>query len=311
MPETEVQLSSLFKEVGVVLKENQESLNQADDLNHNHGDNMVKNFRVISRALKEKEGETPSNQLAYASQKLSKKTSSGSAQIYTEGLARAADRLQGQDAVTSKNAMSLVQALLGGGADTEMGPSAQEDLMTGLLGSLQSGTFPSNQSNQQVESAPQDPLNELMGSLLGGGSSSQPSGQSAETGSSDLLGGLMGSLIGGGTQFSASEQSSNTQSSDLLGSLMGALMGGNVPQPAAQTANQNQSEGGLNLNTLMNAGLAYMQANQQGASTTEALVQAVLAGSQMNTSPHHSQSGQLVASTLISTLGNLMGGKGK
>ena len=61
MQETEIQLSSLFKTVGSVLKENQKSLNAADELNHNHGDNMVANFRVISRALKEKEGELLQN----------------------------------------------------------------------------------------------------------------------------------------------------------------------------------------------------------------------------------------------------------
>ncbi len=311
MQETETQLSNLFQTVGRVLKENQESLNAADELNHNHGDNMVANFRIISRALTETEGETPSKQLDFASQKLKKKAQSGSAQMYAEGLARAANQLQGQDAITSKNAMSLVQSLLGGGATAEMEPAAQDDLMAGILGSLTNSSFSTTQSTQQIESAPQDQLGELLGSLLGGAASPQQSEHSAGTGSSDLLSGLMGSLLGGSTQYPAPEQSPIPQTSDPLSSLMGALMGGNTSQPSASHSSEGQSEGGLNLNTLFTAGLAYLQANQQGASTGEALVQAVLAGSHMNTSPHHSQSGHMVASTLISTLGNMLSGKGQ
>ena len=230
--------------------------------------------------------------------------------MYAEGLARAADQLQGQDAITSKNAMSLVQSLLGGGVTSEIEPAAQDDMMAGILGSLTSSSFPTNQTYQQVESVPQDQLGDLLGSLLGGTAEPQQSVHTAGAGSSDLLSGLMGSLLGGSTQIPAPEQSSIPQTSDPLSSLMGALMGGNAFQPSASHSSEDQSEGGLNLNTLLTAGLAYMQANQQGASTGEALVQAVLAGSQMNTTPHHSQSGQLVASTLISTLGNMLGGKG-
>jgi hypothetical protein len=55
--------------------------------------------------------------------------------------------------------------------------------------------------------------------------------------------------------------------------------------------------------------MAYMQASQQGASPPEALINAVMAGSQMNASPHHSQSGQLVTSTLLSAISSMLGGQ--
>ena len=45
------------------------------------------------------------------------------------------------------------------------------------------------------------------------------------------------------------------------------------------------------------------------AETMEALVQAAMAGSQMNNTAYHNQSGQLVASTLINVLGSVLGGK--
>jgi len=39
--------------------------------------------------------------------------------------------------------------------------------MAGILGSLTKSSFPTNQSNQQVESVPQDQLVDLLGSLFG------------------------------------------------------------------------------------------------------------------------------------------------
>lgn len=54
MAEAEVDLAKLFSAVTRDLKGNQAALNQADAYNHNHGDNMVKNFKAITKALKEK-----------------------------------------------------------------------------------------------------------------------------------------------------------------------------------------------------------------------------------------------------------------
>ena len=52
MPTSEVNLVSLFNAVTKALKRNQGSLNEADAYNHNHGDNMVNNFTIITKALK-------------------------------------------------------------------------------------------------------------------------------------------------------------------------------------------------------------------------------------------------------------------
>jgi len=78
-------------------------------------------------------------------------------------------------------------------------------------------------------------------------------------------------------------------------------LGGGASEAPSQAEPGSQSGGGINLNTLLTAGAAYLQASQQGAAPPQALIKAVMAGSQMNASPHHTQSGQLVAGTLTST----------
>jgi hypothetical protein len=52
MPKKAMNLATLFGGVTKALAENQASLNEADSYNHDHGDNMVQNFKVISKALK-------------------------------------------------------------------------------------------------------------------------------------------------------------------------------------------------------------------------------------------------------------------
>ncbi len=285
----QVDLARLFNSVATTLKENQQSLNDADEYNHNHGDNMVQNFQAITRAVRAKKDRPPAEQLAYASQALSQRSQSGSARLYAQGLAQAAERFQGKPAITEDDAMLLVQALMGGQAAKPQSQSSGAD----LLGSLLSGP-----SQPQSQSSGAD----LLGSLLGG----PPQPQSQSSGAD-----LLDSLLGGQT----SQPQSQAAGGDLLGGLLGALMGGapggQTPQSAGLPTQPAaaQGGGGIDLNTLLTAGLAFFQARQQGAEPLAALVQAVMAGSQMQNSAHHSQSGQLVAQTLISTLGKMLSGK--
>jgi len=191
-------LAKAFSAVTRELKKNQESLNAADDFNHNHGDNMVKNFQVITNAVREKKNAAPAEQLAYASQALAKRSSTGSAKLYAQGLADASKRLSNKDTLTPDSAMIMVQSLMGSGqaAPTKAKPS-QDDLLGGLVGSFM---------GQESSSQPSQPgdLSGLMGALMGGESSSQSS-QSGD------LSGLMGALMGGG----ASSQSSSDGKLDM------------------------------------------------------------------------------------------------
>jgi len=90
---------------------------------------------------------------------------------------------------------------------------------------------------------------------------------------------------------------------------MGALMGGGTAGTPSQGGQGSQGVGGLDLNTMLGLASALMGPGQQGGSPVQTVVNSLLNNSQMNDSPHHSQSGQLVASTLINVLGGMLGSK--
>jgi len=219
-------LSSLFNVAAQALTANQSSLNQADTENQNHGDNMVQVFNMISQVMANQQGASPSQQLNSASQYLAQNGTSGSAHIYSQGLAQAAQQFQGQSAVTPDNAMTLIQSLLGGAQPA----------------SSQGG--------------------DLLGSLLGGGQQSQ----------------------------------SPTQGGDLLGSLLGG-------QSAPQGGGQQQS--GIDLGDILNAGVNFMSAKQQGQDNLQAALSALMSAGPMAQKPHRQQSGQVVANALLQFVGNM------
>ena len=174
-----IDLGKLFQSVTGTLAKNRESLNEADTGNHDHGDNMVNTFEVITRAMKEKQGADPADQLAYASELL-RQQKSGSAQLYAKGLSQASQEFQGQQ-VNSGNAMTLIQTLLGG------------------------GEAPVQQRQRQQDGG----LGNVLGSLLGGGTQQQ---QQQDGG----LGNVLGSLLGGGSQQSQQQTSQGLDIGDIL-----------------------------------------------------------------------------------------------
>ena len=116
----------------------------------------------------------------------------------------------------------------------------------------------------------------LVQSLLGGGQQSAP----------QAGGDLLGSLLGAGSQSSAAPDAG-----DLLGALLG---GGQTPQPDAS-----QSQDGLDLGDLLNAGAAFMNAKQQGQGNLQAGLAALMAAGPLGQKPHRQQSGQVVANALL------------
>ena len=133
-------LSALFNVAAKTLAANKSSLNQADAANQNHGDNMVQAFKMISQAMASQRGAPPSDQLRYASEYLGQNSNSGSAQVYAQGLAQAAQQFQGQSAVTPDNALTLIQSLLSGGQQAAVSQGGAD-----LLGSLLGGQQPTQQ----------------------------------------------------------------------------------------------------------------------------------------------------------------------
>lgn len=204
-----VDLISLFQAVTETLQQNRASLNQADEYNHDHGDNMVEIFRVITEAMEAKRDASPADQLAYASELLRARSKSGSADLYAQGLSRAAQEFQGKKKVTTEAVPTLIQALLG--AQT---PTARATPTTG---------------------------------------------------------------------------------GDLLGTLLSGLSGG-------QARERDQS---LDLGDLLNAGMAFMSAKQQGGDNLEALISAIGATTQAGERPYRAQSGALVANTLLELIAGM------
>lgn len=206
-----IDLINLFQKVTGTLKKNKETLNEADTGNHDHGDNMVETFEVITQAMREKKGADPADQLAYASEIL-RQRKSGSAQVYAQGLSQVSQDFKGQQ-ITPNNAMSFIQTLLGGG------------------------------QSAQAQAQPQQ----------GGG-----------------LENILGSLLGGGQQQAQPQKSS-----------------------------------GLDMGDLLQAGMSFMGTKARGGSNLEAIVNAVVSGSAMGSSAYRSQSGSLVANTILQTIAGL------
>ncbi|MFZ5821285.1 MAG: DAK2 domain-containing protein [Chloroflexota bacterium] len=212
-----IDLAQIFGAAAQALAANQSALNQADSHNGNHGDNMVQTFNLITQALDSQKNAQPSDALAYASQVLNQNTNSGSAAVYAQGLAQAAQQFQGQQAVTPENGMGLLQALMGGGAS----PSA------------------------------------------GGGMD------------------LLGSLLGGG----------NASSGGALDSLMDLAKGEKLD--------------GQDVSNLLNAGMAFLNAKNQGQDTMQAAVSALVSGGPLGQQPHRQQSGEVVAGALMQAMSAL------
>jgi hypothetical protein len=267
----------MFKAATKTLVQNQEALNEADEYNHNHGDNMVEIFRTISRAMNAKKTATPAEQLEYASKLVAKKSSSGSAQAYSAGLEQAAEQFQGRQ-INAENVIELVTTLMGAGAEPQQPPSSPAG---GLLGSLLGGSA--------APAEPSSPAEDLLGTLLGGGA--------APAEPSSPAGGLLGSLLGGGTQ----QQQQTSTSGDMLGSLLGSLMGGSQQSPKPD-------EGGIDTGSLLKIGMLLFAAyklsgrkssSQGSGNLVSTLLDTLISNTAMGKTAHRAQSGKLVADSLL------------
>jgi len=223
-------LVNLFQSVAGTMANEKETLNQADAYNHDHGDNMVEVFNVISQAMQAKRSADPADQLEYASQLL-RQRKSGSAQMYAQGLKQASKEFQGQKRVTPDNAMQLIQTLIGGGqASTAPAQSGMGDLLGSLLGGAGAGS-------QQTQAGNGDLLGSLLGSLGGTQAPSQNQQQSAGIDAGDLLNAGMAFL------------NTKSQGGNNMEAIVNALVSGSS---MGSSAHRSQS-GALVVNSLLQA----------------------------------------------------------
>jgi len=151
-----IDLATLFGSITKQLAQNKESLNEADSYNHNHGDNMVQIFNLVQNAIAQRSEKPVEDQLAYASKVVKEKTNSGSANLYAQGLEKAARNLSGQD-LYEKTISVLLQSLLGV-EQPEPKPQTQSD---NILGSLLSGL--AGQSSELAPSSQPSQTDNVLG----------------------------------------------------------------------------------------------------------------------------------------------------
>lgn len=298
-------LSTVFKTVTEALKENQASLNAADEYNGDHGTHMVETFGLIQKAVASKSDKSASDQLAYASDQLRSLTTSGSAKLYADGLEEAAEQFKGKE-FTQKSAGTLINALMGSKPSANAGSG---DFLSTLLGGLSGNT--QNQTQPQTQQSAPAQTDDLVGSLLG--SVLQQTGSQTQSGNSgDLLSSLLGGL--GGSQTQQAQQSQ--PNGDLLTSLLVGLTGGSSSSQSSgggmgnlltsllggQSSSQSGA-GGLDAKDLLSAALAYFSAKQSGQSNMQAVLQAISAASRFSGSKDRTQSGAVVVNTILGMMG--------
>jgi len=215
-------LPSIFKEVSKTLSENEAVLNEADTYNHNHGTNMAAAFQTVSKAVAKKKDLPVSEQLAYASEVM-RASKSGSAQIYAQGLANAAQRFQGKQ-LNDNTIGLLIDSMMGMQEPAQASSgAASSSLLGSLLGGLTGGAQPQQQS--------QPSGGDLLGTLLGG--------QSNSDGNLDIT-----DLLSAGLAYYSAKQHGGS----TLEAIMQAL---GAASPLGKRDDQKQS-GALIINTILN-----------------------------------------------------------
>jgi len=236
-------LPSILKAVSKTLSENEAALNEADTYNHNHGTNIAAAFTSASKAVARKKDLPVAEQLAFASEVM-QGSSSGSAKIYAQGLATAAQQFQGKQ--LNENTIGLLINSMMGMQEPAQASSgaANANLLGSLLGSL------TGAQSQPSQPSGGDLLGSLLGSLTAAQSQpSQPSG-------GDLLGSLLGGQSSSGSGLDVTDllsaglayYAATQQGSSPLEAIMQAL---SSSSPLGKREDQKQS-GAMVINTILN-----------------------------------------------------------
>jgi hypothetical protein len=212
-----IDLGSIFKQVSKTLQQNQNSLNEADTYNHDHGDHMVEIFDVITQAMKEKKSADPADQLEYAASLLRKKSNSGSSTIYADGLTKAAKQVTGKD-IDISTVLSILTTILGAsGSKINKSSAGSGGLLDSLLGQMAGSSSAESQSG--------DLLGSLLGQLAGGSTASAQDDDGID----------LGDLLSAGMSYMNAKQSGKSG----LDALTGALV--NNSQVASSSTHRAQS----------------------------------------------------------------------
>ena len=210
-----VDLAKLFGAVANNLTAQKDALNQEDTYNHDHGDNMVQTFSTIAKVVADLKEKDQATQLASASKEL-RKSKSGSAKLYAEGLNQASQQFKGQS-ITPDSAGMLLQALMG--AQNQPAPTSQPKpqgggLLASLLGAF-TGSKPSSPAQNQSQADDGLDIGDLLNAGMAFMDSKQKGGSTAEAAISALL---SASPLGQSTH--------RTQSGSVVASTIMQVLGG-------------------------------------------------------------------------------------
>ena len=245
-------LVAVFEAITQNLEQDRHDINQLDRDDHDTGDNMANNFRLVTETLQKQVGQGGQQvdvgaALGQAAQVLRDDGKGATASIYAQGLQEAAGKLQGQSSFSLTDLLPLLEGLLGG---------AQQAGATKGQGGLLDVLLPAIGSYSQAKRGGQGDLEAILGALLetrrganstahssnghGRASGRDTSGEvdPGAAAAASLLEGLFGALLKGGLQGGAQAGQGN-QPSQSGGSTAGKYGGpSNLPDapPAASDA---------------------------------------------------------------------------
>lgn len=107
---------------------------------------------------------------------------------------------------------------------------------------------------------------------------------------------MIQALLSGG-EAPAAPKPTKPATGGLLGSLLGMLFGGGKQQP--------QQDQGLDLGSLLSAGMSLLQSGEGSGGGLESIVQTFVSGSMKGQAEHRTQSGTLVAATLMKLIASM------
>ena len=136
--ETSIDLAQLFQTVRESLAGQREALNQADQVNQDHGDHMVAIFQAAARAAAEKDSDLVES-MEYAAELLRQQPDNGSAQVYARGLSQLAEQFR-QRQIGLNELMAYLRSVLSKGKAAEKAedgkPPRSGELLKALLAGL-------------------------------------------------------------------------------------------------------------------------------------------------------------------------------
>jgi dihydroxyacetone kinase-like protein len=159
-----VPLSDLFGSVTNTLESQRGYLNDLDrvDGNGNHGDNVVDNFRLITESLRRDHELEAQEQLRRAAGVLQQNGRGATANLYAEGLRRAAQEVPpGSQQIDLQSLMPLLQGLLTGVSTNTQAQPGQGPLLDALWPGIQ-GYLSARQSGQSNSQAMMSALSAAM-----------------------------------------------------------------------------------------------------------------------------------------------------